>query len=128
MRNKDDNMLTEDEAVALQRYCLRTSAGPWRSSFFVRFCLLRLEPPLGRRALAATNSHAHAYNECLGFDSFYQNLSTYDLVDAFNGLLFPGLLAPVKRGLRRLWDRIPEAPKFWITVRTGKEAFRLQKV
>ena len=76
---------------------------------------------MAKQTLEAIYKYAYRNNDWLESNSLYQNLSTYDLVEEFNGLLFPGSLAQLTRFFRQLWDKIPEAAKFWIMVRTGTE-------
>ena len=116
-----DTHLTEEEEAVIRKYCWRTLPTTWRSAFLLRFCLLRLGPDMAKQTLEAIYKYAYRNNDWLESNSLYQNLSTYDLVEEFNGLLFPGSLAQLTRFFRQLWDKIPEAAKFWIMVRTGTE-------
>ena len=108
--------------MVFRKYCWRTSTDTWRSAFLLRFCLLRLKPTMAQQALAVIHEYAHRNNEWLESDSLYQNLSIYDLVDEFNGLVFSDLQSPLTRlfsWAKYQTTRLPEAVKFWIMVRTG---------
>ena len=77
---------------------------------------------MAQQALAVIHKYAHRNIEWLESDSLYQNLSIYDLVDEFNGLVFSDLQSPLTRlfsWAKYQTTRLPEAVKFWIMVRTG---------
>ena len=118
----DNHLLTEEEEAVIRKYCWRTLPTTWRSAFLLRFCLLRLGPNMAQQTLEAIYKYAYRNNEWLESNSLYQNLSIYDLVDEFNGLVFSDLQSPLTRlfsWAKYQTTRLSEAVKFWIMVRTG---------
>ena len=86
-------------------------------AFLVRACLLLLTPEQCHLTLAKFyHGIQPAENLDIGMKGF---LSLNDQVGAFYGSVYPGRLAALKRFCTRLWDRVPEPAKFWLSVRAG---------